>query len=221
MAHKALLTGGSRGIGKAISKLFRDSGIEVIAPTRQEMDLLSDTSVDKFISNLNGDVDILINDAGINPLGELVALNDNNIEEVIKVNLISPIRLMRAIAPKMIKKKWGRILNISSVWSTVSKPGRLVYASSKAGLDAATRTAALELAPHNILVNSIAPGFINTELTKQNMPPKELEAVRNTVPLKRLAEPKEIAELALFLCSEKNTFVTGQVILADGGYTCQ
>lgn len=221
MGHKALITGGSRGIGKAISKMFRSSGIEVIAPTRQEMDLLSDTSVDKFISNLSGDVDILVNDAGINPLGELLDIKDRNIEDVLKVNLISPIRLMRAVAPKMIKKRWGRILNIGSVWSTVSKPGRLVYASSKAGLDAATRTSAIELAPHNILVNSIAPGFINTELTKQNMPPKELEAVKNMVPLKRLAEPEEIAELALFLCSEKNTFVTGQVILADGGYTCQ
>jgi 3-oxoacyl-[acyl-carrier protein] reductase len=136
------------------------------------------------------------------------------------VNLISPIRLIRGIAPMMVKKRYGRIVNISSVWSVVAKPGRVAYAASKAGLDAVTRSSAVELAKHNILVNSIAPGFVNTELTKKNNSEAQIEQIKKQIPLGRMAETAEIAEFAAYLASERNTFITGQTIVMDGGYTC-
>ena len=120
----------------------------------------------------------------------------------------------------MIRKKSGKIVNISSVWSLVSKPGRTVYASSKAALNSVTKSIAVEVAPHNILVNAIAPGFVDTKLTRQNNTEEEIRMIESKIPLGRLAQTKEIAELALFLCSDKNSYMTGQTILVDGGYTC-
>ena len=114
---------------------------------------------------------------------------------------------------------YGRIVNISSIWSGVTKPGRSIYASSKAAINAFTRTAAVEYAAHNVLVNAVAPGYVNTELTQVNNTPEQIEAIKSNLPTKRLAEPVEIAELVFFLSSEKNTFITGQTIFADGGYS--
>jgi len=220
MTKRALITGASKGIGAEIAKLFDENGIEVLAPTHQELDLLSNASVDSYLSKLNGSVDILINNAGINPIRKIEDLDDATIEEVLRVNLISPIRLIKGILPFMIRKKSGKIVNISSVWSLVSKPGRTVYASSKAALNSVTKSIAVEVAPHNILVNAIAPGFVDTKLTRQNNTEEEIRMIESKIPLGRLAQTKEIAELALFLCSDKNSYMTGQTILVDGGYTC-
>ena len=220
MKRIALVTGASKGIGLAITEKLKENQIEVLAPLHRELDLASNNSVDAYLAKLNRPIDILVNNAGINPLGETVRLKDENIEETIRVNLISPLRLIRGIVPSMIKNKYGRILNISSLWSVVSKPGRGVYSATKSGLNAITRSAAVELAGYNILVNAIAPGFVNTELTRENIPEPELRIIREKIPLGRLAETAEIAELAYFLCSDKNTYLTGQTILIDGGYTC-
>jgi len=220
MPKTALITGASKGIGQAIAETFQTNNIKVLTPSHKELDLSSNGSVDSYIAKLKTPVDILVNNAGINPLGEIEQITDANIEEVMRVNLISPLRLTRGLIRSMKANKYGKILNISSLWSIVSKPGRLVYAMSKSGLNAMTRSLAVELAPYNILVNSVAPGFVNTELTKKNLTQKEIEKIKEKIPLSRLAEPEEIAELAYFLCSDKNTYVTGQIILIDGGYTC-
>lgn len=216
----ALVTGASRGIGLAISNLLKEKEIDVLTPTRTELDLLSNTSIDKYLKNLNKPIDILINNAGINPIASSVEILDKDIDETLQVNLISPIRLIRGIIPLMIEQNYGRIVNISSIWSAVSKPKRALYSASKAGLNGVTQSVAVELAEHNILVNAVAPGFVNTELTRKNNTEEEIKAISKNIPVKRLAEPEEIAELVLFLCSSKNTYITGQVIFADGGYTC-
>jgi 3-oxoacyl-[acyl-carrier protein] reductase len=219
--RRALVTGASRGIGKAIAERLRKDGVEVLAPTRAELDLSSDRSVDTYLNKLTGSVSILVNNAGINPLAEIQAAQDEQIAETLKVNLVSPLRLIRGLLPRMPKGDGGRILNVSSVWSVVAKPGRGVYASAKAGLNALTRTLALEVAADGILVNSISPGFVDTELTRQNLPPEQLREISAQIPLRRLALVTEIAELAAFLCSERNSYMTGQNIVIDGGYTCQ
>jgi 3-oxoacyl-[acyl-carrier protein] reductase len=121
----------------------------------------------------------------------------------------------------MKSNRYGRIVNISSIWSVVAKEGRLAYTASKSALNGATRTLAVELGEHGILVNTIAPGYVNTELTSQNNSSEQLRLIRNNIPLKRLAEPNEIAQIAAFLCSEKNSYMTGQVLVADGGYVCR
>lgn len=220
MRNVALVTGASRGIGLAIAKRLRDAGIVVLAPPRQELNLLSNQSIDSYMGSLTHPVDILINNAGINILGPCTELDDTTIGKTMQINLLAPLRLIRGIAPHMIKNKFGRIVNISSIWGGIAKSGRGSYSMSKAALDALTRTVAVELAPHNILVNAVAPGYVNTELTKQNNTEQEIDAINTCIPLRRLAEPFEIAEVVAFLASDKNSYLTGQVIVVDGGFTC-
>lgn len=217
----ALVTGASRGIGAAITKRMRDESIRVLTPSRQQLDLSSNESIDHFLRSLDVPVDILVNNAGINLIATGIEVSDQNIESTLQVNLVAPLKLIRGIVPQMVQNGFGRIVNISSIWSVVSKPGRVTYSASKAGLNGLTRTLALELAPYNILVNAVAPGYTNTELTKMNNTDAQIEGIKKQIPLGRLAEPEEIAEIVYFLCSEANTYITGQVISADGGFSCQ
>jgi NAD(P)-dependent dehydrogenase (short-subunit alcohol dehydrogenase family) len=216
----ALITGGSRGIGRAISEKLSAEGCKILLPSRQEMDLLSDESIKAYLAALGEPVDILINNAGINLIAPGIDVTDSFIRDTIQVNLTAPLRIIKAIAPMMIKRKYGRIVNISSVWGRVTKAGRVTYSMTKAGLESMTRTWAVELAPHTVLVNAVAPGYVETELTRQNNTAAQIEAIRGTIPLNRLAAPGEIAEVVSFLVSERNTYITGQVIVVDGGYTC-
>lgn len=217
----ALVTGASRGIGAAITMKMRNVGINVLTPSREQLDLSSNESIDQFLRTTDVPIDILVNNAGINLIATGLEVSDQNIEDTIQVNLVAPIRLIRGIVPRMIQNRYGRIVNISTIWTLVSKPGRLTYSASKAGLNSITRTLAVELASHNILVNSVAPGYTNTELTKINNTKDQIEEIKKLIPLGRLAEPEEIAEVVYFLCSEANTYITGQVIFADGGFLCQ
>lgn len=220
MAKVALVTGAARGIGRAIVKKLQSEGIKVLAPTRKELDLLSNSSIDAYFKPNLEPIDILVNNAGINLLGSILELDEENVVQTTQVNLLAPLRIIRKVAPVMVSRKYGRIVNISSIWATVTKPRRVTYSMSKAGLNGLTRTLAVELAPYNVLVNSVAPGYVNTELTKQNNTPQQIEEIRKTIPLLRLAEPDEIAELVSFLTSQKNTYITGQVLVADGGFSC-
>lgn len=220
MRRVALITGASRGIGDNIAKIFSQNNIETITPTRSEMNLSDPASIEKFFSCLNTKIDILVNNAGINPLADIENIELKTFEEVMQLNLISPFLLLKYVVPAMKEQKYGRIINISSIWSKLSKPQRLMYSASKSGLDGVTRASAVELAKYNILVNSVAPGFVNTELTRKNNSPEDIVKLSEQIPLGRLAEPEEIAEMVYFLCSEKNTYLTGQTIFLDGGFTC-
>ncbi|MDD2752082.1 MAG: SDR family NAD(P)-dependent oxidoreductase [Candidatus Omnitrophica bacterium] len=216
----ALVTGASRGIGLAVCNCLKKQGIRVFAPARQELDLSSEESIGDYFASLKYPVDILVNNAGVNLLASFKGLTEENITATLKVNLLAPLRLALKLAPQMVKLGYGRIVNVSSIWGMVTKPGRISYTISKSGLAGLTKSLAVELAPHNILVNAVAPGYVNTELTRKNNTLKELEKIKKSIPLQRLAEPGEIAELISFLCSDKNTYVTGQTIAIDGGYLC-
>jgi 3-oxoacyl-[acyl-carrier protein] reductase len=128
---------------------------------------------------------------------------------------------VQGFAAGMKERHYGRIINISSVWGVISKAGRLSYTASKTALIGMTRTMAIELAPFGILVNAICPGFIDTDLTRKNLGADGIREVEKQIPVGRLARPEEIASVAGFLCSEKNSYITGQAILADGGYSIQ
>ena len=216
----ALVTGASRGIGKAIAEQLKKDGARLLVPSRNELDLLSNHSIDLYLESLNELVDILVNDAGINRLGDFTTYSDADLDDTLQINLIAPVRLARGLVPGMMQRKYGRIVNISSIWSVISRPGRLTYSVSKNGLNAFTRSLAVEVAPYNILVNAVAPGYVNTELTRQNNTEQDLQNIRKMIPMQRLAEPEEVARLVAFLCSEENTYLTGQCLVIDGGYTC-
>lgn len=221
-ARTALLTGASRGIGAAIAAALTERGIRILSPSRQELDLSDPASVDRFIAaNSVVPVDILVNNAGINLIKPLEAIDDAVWDAMFQVDLRAPFQLLRAFAPPMKARGWGRVVNLSSVFSLVSRERRISYTTMKSGLNGLTRAAAVELGPYGVLVNAVCPGYVETALTRQNNSPADLEHIRATIPLRRLAQPAEIARFVAFLCSDDNTYITGQMLAIDGGFTCQ
>ena len=241
----ALVTGGSRGLGREMVLAFADAGADVVVASRKfenckevaaeveakgrralpiachvghwdEMDRLVDQAYDTF-----GHVDVLVNNAGINPIQPLESVSAADWARTLQVNLTAPLQLLQGFAPGMRQAGWGRVVNISSIWSYAAKPGRAAYSAAKTALNGLTRAAAVELAPHGVLVNAVCPGFVETDLTRANNSPEQLEAIRRQIPLGRLALPGEIAAFVAYLCSDANTYLTGQAILIDGGFTSQ
>lgn len=232
----AIVTGGTRGIGKCIVQQFAANGCSVIyTGTRkgakampgnarfEPLDLADEESIARFVKEViepHPGIDILVNNAGINKIEPVDEITDEDWEKILTVNLTGAMRMTRAVARSMKKRgKGGRILNFSSIFGIVSKSRRNAYSASKTGLIGLTRASALDLAPDNILVNAICPGFTLTELTKTILSKEDMEELRKEVPLQRFAEVDEIARAAVFLCSEENTYITGQTLLVDGGFT--
>ncbi len=213
-----LITGSSRGIGEAILLNLKEKGFNCIGPSRNELDISSIDSIKRYINSLNVKVDCLINCAGINILGDINQITEKNTSKMINSNLVGPLFLIQAVSENMKKNKYGKIINISSIWGIRSKEYRTLYSMTKFGINGLTKSLARELGEYNILVNSIAPGYVNTEMTKKNVPIEEQIKIKENIPLKRFAEPNEIAKLVSFLLSENNSYITGQTIIIDGGF---
>lgn len=219
----ALVTGGARGIGFAIASELRQRGLAVLSPTRKDLDLADPASVNAFLAaqERNGPpIDILVNNAGINHLAAVGDIAEDLWAEMVQVNLTAPLRLAQWCSRAMASRKWGRIVNVSSIFSVVTKERRSAYSAVKAGLNGLTRTLAVELGQHNVLVNAVGPGYVETEMTRQNNTHAEMERIAQSIPVRRLGQPAEIAKFVGFLCSDENTYITGQLILIDGGFTC-
>lgn len=220
MKRKAFVTGGSRGIGNAIVKRLESEGYDVYAPTHAELDLLSEKSVEKFLTQHQEDhYDVIINCAGINDIHDIEDVTDEEIDSAMSINLISPLKILRTFVPQMKKNFYGRIVNIGSIWGIVSKRGRIVYSTTKHGIHGITKTLAVELTEYNILVNTVCPGFTLTELTRKNNTEEQIERISEEIPMKRMAKPEEIADAVCYLVGSNNTYLTGQLIAVDGGYT--
>lgn len=217
MKRTVFITGSSRGIGKAIAmRLFRE--YRILAPMRSELDLTDEASVARYIKKLPN-IDILINNAGVNIPQWIEEMTDKNIWETMKVNLIAPLMLARAVVPGMKKRKWGRIVNISSAFGIVARGKQTLYTATKHGINGFTKALALELAPYNILVNSVCPGFAKTDMVIARNSKEKVAKLIADIPLGRLVEPSEIAELVAFLVSDKNTYISGENVVIDGGFT--
>jgi 3-oxoacyl-[acyl-carrier protein] reductase len=220
LIRRALITGGSRGIGLEIAKLMKTRAYEVFTPDRAELDLSSTESIDKYFS-IDRKFDILVNNAGINFVAPLTEIADERWSDVMAVNLAAPMKIIKEVVPHMKSSRWGRIVNVSSVFSHVTREGRAAYSASKSGLNGLTRAAAVEFGQQGILVNAVCPGYVDTDLTRKNNSSEEIAQIVSAIPLGRMAQATEIAELVEFLCSEKNTYITGQMITADGGFSVQ
>jgi 3-oxoacyl-[acyl-carrier protein] reductase len=237
MGRIALVTGGSRGIGRAIADALHAAGAGVAildrdaerAPmTAREIGddvcaMIADvTDPDQVASALAtveescGPIDILVNNAGITKDGLLVRMSDDDWDTVLDVNLRGAFLLTRAVARGMMKRRWGRIINISSVVGVMGNAGQANYAASKAGLIGFTKSVARELASRNVLVNAIAPGFIETDMTGA-LTEAQRDTLRAQIPLGRLGQGVDIARAVLFLASDHADYITGQVLVVDGG----
>lgn len=242
----ALVTGGSKGIGKAVARIFAEAGAEVAICARHEDELkaaaaeisaglktkvayhvadlaqadevqtLADWAVREF-----GKVDILMNNAGSNKPQNLIDTTDDVWSYILELNFTSCMRLAKALAPGMVERKWGRIIHTSSVMALASVPGRGLYSATKAALIGMARAHALELGPHGITVNCLAPGPVATDLPMSLLSDEQKRNFAERTCVKRWAEPIDMAGPALLLASDAGAYITGNVILADGGMLCR
>ena len=232
----ALVTGGSRGIGKSIAQILLQQGIYVFITATVERDgwwsevencellvcdFTSDAEVEHLLNSLNETpISYLVNNAGIVDNRLLDDCEHESWQKLFAVNIFVPQLLISRLAPRMRANGFGRIVNVSSIAATVTRPGVGAYASSKAAVGSLTRTAALEYATDGILVNSVCPAYTDTDMLK-SLDPDTRNALLAKVPLQKFCQPKDIAELTWFLLSEKNQFLTGQNLIIDGGVTIQ
>jgi NAD(P)-dependent dehydrogenase (short-subunit alcohol dehydrogenase family) len=244
---KALVTGGSKGLGYVMAEALAQAGADVAIVSRTlddcqkaareisertgrkiaalEADVAKSEEVDMLareVENELGQIDILINNAGINIRGAAPELLESDWDAVIAINLKAPFLCARRFAPAMCKRGWGRIINMGSILSVIGIPGRAPYASAKAGVVNLTRVLALEWAKDGVTVNAICPGPFGTEMNKPLLDdPVKYQAFIDKIPIGRWGELHEIAGAALFLASDASSFVTGSSLFVDGGWTAQ
>ncbi len=228
----ALVTGATRGIGRAIAKRLRSQGARVVGtgtrggggvPDGCEY-CFCDFSDPEATRRLAADVgilapDVLINNAGVNRIAPFEEVDPAEFEWVQRVNVTAPFLLCRAALPGMRSKGWGRIVNIASIWGNISRAQRAAYSTSKFGLDGMTAALAAEVARDGILANCVSPGFTDTELTRRVLGEKGIAELAAQIPIGRLAQPEEIAALVGWLVGPENTYISGQNLVVDGGFT--
>ena len=239
----ALVTGGSKGLGKAMARAFAENGADVIISSRHENELqsalkevldgtgrkgryvvadmrqrddvkrLARTALEQM-----GRVDILVNNAGTNRPQPIDALTDTDWDDVLEINLSSVMALTRALVPQMKERKWGRVIHITSILGTVSKEGRNAYSATKCALMGLARASALDLGPHGITVNCIAPGPFLTDLPMSILSAAEKKTFADRTAVLRWGDPKEMMGPALLLASDAGSYITGTTLMVDGGY---
>ena len=239
----ALVTGGSKGLGKAMARAFAEAGADVVISSRHENELqsalkevldgtgrkgryvvadmrkrddvrrLARTALEQM-----GRVDILVNNAGTNRPQPIDALGDADWDDVLEINLSSVMALTRALVPQMKERRWGRVLHISSILGTVSKEGRSTYSATKSGLMGLARGMALDLGPHGITVNCIAPGPFLTDLPMSILSEADKKVFADRTAVLRWGDPKEMMGPALLLASDAGSYITGTTLVVDGGY---
>ena len=234
---KALITGASGGIGKEIAKVLIEHNAEVCISGRNHeelnalkkslgkkchvvtCDLSKKDEIKELIKKADefmGKIDILVNNAGITKDNIFLRMSEKEWEDVLNVNLNSTFNILKLITKGMVKRKYGRIINISSVVGVTGGAGQVNYSASKAGLIGLTKSLSQEIATRNITVNCIAPGFIETPMTEK-LDDKRKDAILNSIPMNRIGKPKDLSSAIIFLASQESSYITGQTLHKNGG----
>jgi 3-oxoacyl-[acyl-carrier protein] reductase len=237
----ALVTGGFRGLGRSMCVTLAKAGAHVVAADVLPEDVGQDTlkavseaggkgelvrldvtngeQVDEAIKELHkrlGKLDILVNNAGIARDNLLLRVSDDDIQKTFSVNVVGAINCSRSAIRLMMRARTGRIINLASVVAELGNPGQAVYSASKAALIGLTKTLSREYASRGVTVNAVAPGFIDTDMTK-NLPEDAKKYMLQQIPLGRIGQPEDVAAAVLFLCTDEASYVTGQVLRVNGG----
>ena len=240
----ALVTGASRGIGRAVALALGAAGAAVACCARSaeqveataaevgghggrargfRLDVTRRNEIDTVVADIGaalGPIDILVNNAGITLDKRSVEVTDEEWDDVLATNLTSTFTLARAVAPGMMEQRRGKIINIGSMYGKIGVPRYAAYCASKAAVEALTRSLAVEWARHGIQVNCLAPGYVNTDIPREAMADEKLRTLfLSRVPARRIGEPEEVATLAVYLASAASDFMTGQTLYLDGGQT--
>jgi 3-oxoacyl-[acyl-carrier protein] reductase len=236
----AVVTGAARGIGRAIvlellkqgrivagldiiagqlaelEKVVKEAGFTIITKCLDITNTGQFTEILESLASEHGGIGILVNNAGITRDNLLIRMSDEEFDKVLQVNLRAAFVAIRTAARSMMRNKFGRIINISSVSGVMGNPGQANYAASKAGLIGLTKTVARELAKKNVTANCVAPGFIDTEMSRK-LPEPVIEAAKQMIPMRRVGSVDDVAKAVAFLASDAAAYITGQVLCVDGG----
>ncbi len=242
----ALVTGGNKGLGRAVARGLAEAGADLVLASRNEAELAA--SLDEILAATGrkgtyvvtdvadrssvrrlaetalsrmGRVDVLVNNAGQNAPEAIDAITDETWDRLLEVNLSSVMALTRALVPGMKERRWGRVVHVSSIFGRVSKERRNAYSATKTALIGFARASALDLGPYNVTVNCVAPGPFLTDMPKSVLSDAEKRAFADRTALGRWGEPGELVGPMLLLCSEAGSYVTGQTLFVDGGYTAR
>jgi 3-oxoacyl-[acyl-carrier protein] reductase len=237
-----LVTGATKGIGEKIANDLALLGADLILTGRNEkqiaelngkigsnrkamkkwlaVDFSIKGSTQKFLDEIGSmkKIDVCINCAGINRINDIDETSLDDWHDITAVNLEAPFLITRTVSRIMKANRYGRIVNIASIFGVISKAKRSLYSISKFGLRGLTVSSSIDLAPYNILVNAVSPGFVKTELTRRILEPEEMEKLAQQIPVGRFAQPEEISKAVLFLASNQNTYITGHNLIIDGGF---
>jgi len=227
--RKALVTGGTRGIGLSCVEILTKHGFDVYYTGRSKpidsfggflkADFSTREGISDFCSKISEiKIDVLVNNAGVNNPKPLSEIDFPDIDWAFNINVIAPLNITKTVVPHMIDNNWGRVINIGSILGEISREFRSIYSITKSGLVGMTRAHSAEFAKFGVLVNCVAPGYLDTDLTRKNLGPLGMQEISKQIPVGHLGSPRDIAEIVSYLASESSSFITGQVFTVDGGF---